>query len=81
MYDYYFVKDATATTYLNPSQYEEIYDAYKYYYDNDQLTAEGLEYFQSLQELKSNGWASESKSEIESIYKSLGFRVGLNLKF
>lgn len=80
-YDYYHVSGADAKTYLNVARYEDLYDAYQYYYDNDQLNDEGIAYFQDLKELKANGWVTESKSEIESIYKSLGIRVGLNIKF
>lgn len=80
-YDYYHVSGASATTYLNAARYEDILYAYQYYYDTDQLTDEGLAYLQELKALKSNGWKTESKSEIESVYKSMGIRVGLNVKF
>lgn len=80
-YDYYHVNGATATTYLNTTQYENILYAYQYYYDNDQLTDEGIAYLQELKSLKANGWEIETKSEVESVYKSMGIRVGLNIKF
>ena len=80
-YDYYHVKDAKATTYLNASQYQELLNQYQYYYDNSQLTDEGIAYLNELKELKSAGWKMESENEIESVYKSMGIRIGLNVKF
>ena len=80
-YDYYHVSGATANTYLNTAYYQDLLDQYLVYYDQDRLTEAGLAYLEELQDLKSDGWKMESKSEIESIYKSLGIRVGLNIKF
>ena len=67
-YDYYHVSGASATTYLNAAYYENLFD-YGYITED--------EYY----EHKSNGWKTESKNEIESVYKSMGIRVGLNIKF
>ena len=81
VYDYYYVNGADATTYLNASEYQTVLNEYQYYYNQDMLTDEGIAYLQELQALQANGWSTESKSEIESIYKSMGIRVGLNIKF
>jgi len=35
----------------------------------------------AIESLQANGWKQETKDEIESIYKSLGIRIGLQIKF
>ena len=35
----------------------------------------------SIEEWMANGWKEESKDEIESLYKSLGIRIGIQAKF
>ena len=67
-YDYYSVKGADATTYLNPSYYAGLLEAG--YIDED-----------GYNELAASGWKVESKDEIESIYKSMGIRIGVEVKF
>lgn len=82
-YDYYHVKDATATTYLNAAYHQIELDYYQALYDDnvDNLTEEGINYLNSLKALKAAGWKMESPNEIESVYKSMGIRLGLNVKF
>ena len=77
-YDYYHVSDATATTYLNKTYYQAILDGYEAADSLDDVETATLEY---LRDLKSNGWAIKSNKEIESIYKSMGIRLGLSAKF
>jgi hypothetical protein len=36
---------------------------------------------EDLRQLKANGWVAESKNEVDSVYKSMGIRVGLEVKF
>ena len=80
-YDYYNASGADASTYLNVAKYEETLNAYLDLYDQDRLTDEGIAYLQELQNLKAGGWKLKTTGEIESIYKSMGIRVGLNVKF
>lgn len=80
-YDYYHVKDADATTYLNSSYYQPVLNSYEIAYEDNELTEEGIEYLNYLRDLKSNGWAMKSNSEIEAVYKSMGIRLGLTAKF
>lgn len=91
-YDYYKVSDATAKTYLNSTYHQnelDKVDTWIAYYESlptltdDQVIE--LNYYkaeqQDLEALKSAGWTIENKKEIESIYKSMGIRLGLNVKF
>ena len=91
-YDYYKVSGATATTYINKSYYEDIVDSIDSYIDYlvDQGAAADViaAYQSSLNDAQdvvdyysSMGWKAESHSEIESIYKSMGIRAGLEIKF
>lgn len=95
-YDYYKVKNATAKTYLNPTYYQPILDYYQEEYDiyadaidagyvlSDAEKALFTELSGQLNVLKSQknaGWMIESKSEINSIYKSMGIRAGISVKF
>lgn len=91
-YDYYKVSDATAKTYLNSTYHQaelDKVDTWIAYYESlptltdDQVIE--LNYYkaeqQDLEALKSAGWTVENKKEIESIYKSMGIRLGLSVKF
>ena len=80
-YDYYHVSGATAKTYLNATYWQGELDDFQTLYNNGDLTAAGEEYLEELKDLKASGWKIESKSEIESIYKSMGIRLGLNVQF
>ena len=91
-YDYYKVSGATANTYLNKSYYETMLDNVNnwiaYYEGLGSLSAEDKVIYDSfkdeqttLKAYKAAGWKQESKNEIESIYKSMGIRLGVNVKF
>ena len=95
-YDYYKVKGATANTFLNPEYYQEILDIYETQYDYYKSAiaggatlseAEQLLYEQlgaqvsALTSQKNAGWKIETKNEIDSIYKAMGIRAGINIKF
>ena len=84
-YDYYTVSDADATTYLNGDYYMGIYnDRLVNLYDNNEeemLAKDAIA--QNIVQLESEcpGWVCKSGGEIESFYKSMGIRVGINAKF
>ena len=91
-YDYYKVSGATANTYLNKSYYETMLDNVNdwvvHYEGLGSLTEEQQVIYESfkdeqttLKAYKAAGWKQESKNEIESIYKSMGIRLGVNVKF
>ena len=91
-YDYYKVSGATATTYYNRKYYTGIVDALEDYieYLEDNGAAPSLiaAYQDSLADaeavvnsFESIGWKSENKDEIESIYKSMDIRLGIEVKF
>ncbi len=90
-FDYYKVSDATATTYLNGSVYQEQLDVVNYIVSNyDDIVAAGhvlsplADYVQAQSDynaLRSAGWKIEEKKEINSIYKSMGIRVGISMRF
>ena len=81
-YDYYHVGDATATTYFNKDYNQALLTMYETNYNNGVALSDGeIETMLYLQELKSNGWKLKSNKEIESVYKSMGIRLGLSAKF
>lgn len=86
-FDYYSVNGADASTYLNKSYYEDAYNTLlQYYVDNGYNEAYMLENDPTAQnivqtEQECPGWVCKADGEIESVYKSLGLRVGLNAKF
>lgn len=67
-YDYYKVSKADAKTYLNPAYYQELYDS-------------GYITDEEINSYKSKGWVLESKDEVKSVYKSMGIRAGVNIRF
>ena len=78
-YDYYHVKDASATTYLSSAYWQPWLDWYE---DNEaSLTEYGQQQLAWLREVKRNGWQEKADGEIESVYKSMGIRLGLTAKF
>lgn len=83
-YDYYTVSDADATTYLNESYYTGIYNYLLNEYGGDEakMLAEN-QIAVDIKNLESEcpGWVCTTDGEIESFYKSLGVRVGLNARF
>ncbi len=81
-YDYYHVGDATATTYFNKDYNQALLTVYETNYDNGvTLTDNEYETMLYLQDLKSKGWKLKSDKEIESVYKSMGIRLGLTARF
>ena len=91
-YDYYSIKSADATTYLNPARYQDSLDnanAWIVYLNSlGSLTDEQADLLESwkaekaqLEAYRADGWAMKSANEIESIYKSMGLRLGINVKF
>lgn len=67
-YDYYKVSGATAKTHFNSNYYTTLYN-------NGRLSAEDYAAYSA------NNWTAEDKSEIDSIYKSMGIRAGIEVKF
>ena len=89
-YDYYSVSDADAQTFLNGNYYEDIYDSIlQQWQDAGKTEADmlnpttGNPVALNIKELESEcpGWICTDSGEIESFYKSLGVRVGINAKF
>lgn len=81
-YDYYTVNGATAKTFYNSGYNQDILDWYEERYANgDTFSYDEIENWDSLDALKSAGWVAESKNEINSVYKSMGIRIGINAKF
>ena len=84
-FDYYSLSGGSATTYFNSGYYMEIYNALL-----AQYTAAGYSetYMlahdadaKAIKDMENAGWVSKADDEIESIYKSMGIRVGIQAKF
>lgn len=87
-YDYYTVSDATATTYTNSSYYLSYYDEVLALWkseglsESDMLDPEtGDAYAIYIKELENSNWVLTDEKEIESVFKSMGIRVGINARF
>ncbi len=81
-YDYYNVSDASATTYLNKAYNEALlYSLETNYNSGEGLTETEYQNMLSLKEAKAAGWKYKSNKEIESVYKSMGIRLGLSARF
>jgi len=92
-YDYYKVSKATAKTFLSSSYYMDLRDGYSNMLDDSWMTDHGYdvltdaekatvqEEIDGIDAYKNQGWVLESPSEISSIYKSMGIRIGLEMKF
>ncbi len=94
-YDYYHVSDADASTYLNQSYYNTIYNTLLaewekvYPVETEKHMLGQIEGVPgdptalNIKEIEAScpGWVCKTGGEIESFYKSLGVRVGLNAKF
>ncbi|MDW2958323.1 MAG: hypothetical protein R8M37_00740 [Alphaproteobacteria bacterium] len=86
-YDYYTVGDADAKTYLSEDYYTGIYyarlDMYKADGYDEEYMLQNDKIAQNIVQLAEEcpGWVCSSNGEIESFYKSLGVRVGINAKF
>ena len=82
-YDYYSVSGADATTYLNKDLYYQILASY----NNDEEamlnpTTGDLQAIRLNETMNScGGWACKSKKEIDSVYKSMGIRIGIDARF
>ena len=68
-FDYYSVSGADATTYSNAAYYTGIYDSV----DADKQAA--------IDALAAAGWQEKLSGEIDSVYKSMGLRLGIQAKF
>lgn len=87
-YDYYKVSDATAKTFLNSGYYTELYNDYQNKLANPPAagwTDAQIDAMQSeiatINSYRNAGWTLESAGEISSVYKSMGLRLGLEMKF
>lgn len=83
-YDYYTVSKATAKTYLNSTYYTGRYDVFQAAYNASTDEAERAYLLGQMNEIdgyRNAGWVLTSPSEISSVYKSMGIRVGLEMKF
>lgn len=89
-YDYYTVADADATTYLNPDFYRAAYNLIlkeKWGGNEDAMLGkvEGNAGDPTAIDIKNrmdrNDWTIKNSSEVESFYKSMGIRVGINVRF
>jgi hypothetical protein len=76
---------------LNAIYYQSLLDIYEDqydYYSGVTQTEEVVAYLDELDSMidvlnsqKSAGWSVESSGEIDSIYKAMGVRAGVNIKF
>ena len=88
-YDYYSVSDADAKTYLNETYYTDLYNSILNSAtwggnEENMLNPEtGDPVAINIKNLEEQcpGWVCTSSGEIESFYKSIGIRVGLNATF
>lgn len=85
-YDYYTVSGADAKTYLNGTYYNELYQSRVDAWGDkteDILGENGDAIAKNIKALESEcpGWVCSNSSEIESFYKSMGIRVGINALF
>ena len=90
-YDYYTVSGADAKTYLNESYYTDMYNAIlnqegapwqgneTAMLDPETGSPDAIN-IKALEE-QCPGWVCSTGGEIESFYKSLGIRVGINARF
>jgi hypothetical protein len=84
-YDYYTVSGADASTYLNGEYYTDLYNQIfelgKYESEEEMLADNAIA--QDIKEIETEcpGWVCNSSGEIDSFYKSMGIRVGLNARF
>lgn len=70
-YDYYSVSGATARTYLDPDgQYLRL-----------EMAGFSDEAYEEYEAYKAAGWVLEDSNEVNSVYKSMGIRAGISVKF
>ena len=89
-YDYYNVGSADAKTYLNGNYYTKRYDEILADWLNagkteadmlDPTTGDATALSIKEMEKTCSGWVCSANGEIESFYRSLGVRVGINARF
>ncbi len=89
-YDYYTVSGADATTYLNEDYYMGAYNALLSQWESNGLTEEDMLNPETGDPIALNivaleeecpGWVCKDSGEIDSFFKSLGVRIGINAKF
>lgn len=93
-YDYYSVSDADAKTYLNEGYYMNIWNNllkggiidgldWGTGYASEAEMLEKNATAQGINDIRNScpGWVCTTNGEIESFYKSLGVRVGINARF
>ena len=84
-YDYYTVSGADATTYLNGEYYtdlyNEIFELGNYETEEEMLADNAIA--QDIKEIETEcpGWVCNTSGEIDSFYKSMGIRIGINARF
>ena len=91
-YDYYKVSGATAKTFLNSGYYSDMRTDYTNMLNDDYMISIGRNPLSDAQKeavqdeiatinsYQNQGWTLESSNEIDSIYKSMGIRLGLEYK-
>ncbi|MBR2453062.1 MAG: hypothetical protein IKB32_03355 [Clostridia bacterium] len=79
------MSDADAETYLSEEYYMGIYNSIlnNKYAGDEALMLQENAVAQNIVALEEEcpGWVCKSSGEIESFYKSMGIRVGINAKF
>lgn len=92
-FDYYTLSGGNASTYLNEGYYQEIYDEMLQYYINENPSMSSSEVEAWMREndptiinileteKECSGWVCKVDNEIESVYKSMGVRVGIQARF
>lgn len=84
-YDYYTVSGADSKTYLNGAYYNGLYQdrVNNWTSSDDILGANGDPVAKTIKELEAEcpGWVCSSNGEVDSFYKSMGIRVGINALF
>ncbi len=82
-FDYYSATGAEAKTYLNGSYYTAIYNELLGNYDSEAEMLASDPTAQSIKEVQTSFpcRVGKSWSEVDSVYRSLGIRVGIDAKF
>ena len=94
-YDYYSVSDADATTFWNSEYWLDAYAVLRQKYiangvpesEVDNVMLNGNDVYKPndlavlVKDLEANNWEDKVDGEIESFYKSLGVRIGINARF
>ena len=87
-YNYYSVKGADASTYLNGNYYEDLYNTILDDFGGtlEELLETGSDDAKIVQNILDTeeacpGWVCKQDNEVDSFYKSMGIRVGLSARF